>query len=369
MAGRPNSSPQVVRPVLCVEVIDLGARQVQPTLKVRLNPGIDEKGLLSGLLEYEHVLGHTALQFVVDNAIAGCEVMNQVSGLCSPIPTWMESCTELICLEGQWASRRCYVGGRVPFVSGLPPFPLGAVGDSVGDAWQAFAAHHSRFRRLHRQLNQDLAPLDSTCASLSLDGYSAGVFAHEAIGHPSEEDNRLAMPGHSVLTELDVVDLPCSAWGMNYEVSDTGARGRPVPLNLTSPSLTVASGNAFFGISQGHTHLLVRQRNLSISGRVSDSGRGVRRNSVLVYGAVSYRDVTLEMLCLLNADEQLRTVVIRVAPNMLESISANGMPAVMNASICMKKRCSHVIGLSSVGLSIDFRSPVLGLILDRLEGH
>jgi TldD protein len=105
-------------------------------------------------------------------------------------------------------------------------------------------------------------PGEHTCV---FDGHFAGIFAHEAFGHGTEQDMFLKdrakgaeFLGKRVASDLvDMYDDPANGWAASFFFDDEGI--------LATPTCIVRQGILVAGINDRHSHAVLNRRGLAVA--------------------------------------------------------------------------------------------------------
>lgn len=344
---------------LSVEIADVQERKPLLVEVTPLSPKDGERKIVSNLRKRSDSLKFempNSNKIVNDTLKAYHMVMSAVSDF-EPIPAWLEACSEWVKTRQGWLFRKSYIGGKLSLQND-ESCPFGDAGNTFEDVWAHLA---NKYSNIAKRLDvAKIAQFDLKGTRLSLDGHSAGIFVHEAIGHPAEVDNDIKDYKMPRSKGLEVLDVPSASWGMDYSISDEGLNGSEVLLLPCGKLLNNTSGNAFVGWNEKHAEMLIRQRNIYVrlSDTVQISTGADLPNAILIFGGISSKNRFLVLKAIINLNGQLRVATLNLPQGSVLMIQPNGYPRLTWASICIKKGFAHIFGLSVIGIDIEFSRPL-----------
>lgn len=361
VAGRPNRQEGELLPSLAVEIVNPldSALLVQTVTPLRRD---GKRAIPTALQAHE---GHLQdlLETAIETALEGYQTLSMEWDQLPGRPAWLETCIEWIRMGDRWVCRGHYVGGKFS-LNGLPATsPVGVVRPDLLRAWSLLQQHLSALTATER-LSAQVDPEQD--AILHLDGHSGGILLHEALGHPAEADNPCSRWGCPPVRGLQVQDLPSAEWGPDYSTADDGQPGIPIMLGgAPVRPLDQASGNRFLGVKPEGAAFLIRQRNMKVTLLVPDSASSAMfdPNAAVLAGGISSTTGTMLLACGMTVGGRPQVIRLRIPPGAIADITGNGLPRFDNATICVKAGCSHVVGISCVGLQIRLREPISNFLM------
>lgn len=351
--------------LLSIEAADVQQRQLLVLDIMPLKPSSNgERSIVSALHRYRDLLGMRMLCFekLVNDTLRSYQVLKDEIHEIAPTSSWLEVCSELLKTPHGWFSRKIHAGGKFALPSG-GIYPLGVVGETVEEAWEHLIKSQSSFTE--KLYVASIAPLDMNDTRLSLDGYSAGIFIHEIIGHLAESDSELRayeMPGTK---SLEIFDMPLASWGMDYSMDDEGHLGKEVLLFPSGAHLDNLSGNAFLGWDKNHAKMLIRQRNVYVRSpdMAHTSAKTKSPNALIVFGGINSKSGSLVLKAIINLHGELKMIALRIPLSSVSYIESNRLPRLEIATICVKKGLAQIVGLSAGGIDVDFLDPIKAYVI------